>query len=189
MIRRAHRSASSTSNAVASVAFHTEIGLLRVAATADGVTSVEFDATEGVPQAAPATDPPATKVLRKAIDQIDQYFKGTLTHFTVPLAPAGTDFQMRVWNQLGRIPYASTTTYGALARSLGDPNATRAVGLANGRNPIPIIIPCHRVIGADGSMTGFGGGIERKKWLLEHERRVAGGPGSDDFLLFSALPL
>lgn len=168
---------------------HTEIGPLRLAASIDGLTAIEFDAPldDASPLGASATG--AVNVLRKAIDQIERYFKGTLTHFTVPLAPVGTDIQVRVWDQLRRIPYASTTTYGAIARSLGDPNATRAVGLANGRNPLPIIIPCHRVIGADGSMTGFGGGIERKKWLLDHERRVAGGPGSDDFLLFSALPL
>jgi methylated-DNA-[protein]-cysteine S-methyltransferase len=103
--------------------------------------------------------------------QLAAYFGGELTEFQLPLAPRGTTFQQRVWNALRDIPYGSTTTYGKLAARLGDPNATRAVGLANGRNPIPIIIPCHRVIGADGSLTGYGGGMDRKQWLLALEGR------------------
>jgi methylated-DNA-[protein]-cysteine S-methyltransferase len=104
-----------------------------------------------------------------AIAQLRAYFAGELRTFELPLAPHGTPFQRRVWDALLAIPYGTTTTYGRLAQQLGDPRAVRAVGLANGRNPIPIIIPCHRVIGANGSLIGYGGGLERKQWLLERE--------------------
>lgn len=103
------------------------------------------------------------------IAQLRAYFAGDLTEFNVALAPHGTPFQQRVWSALRAIPFGTTTSYGRLAVELGDAKAVRAVGLANGRNPIPIIIPCHRVIGADGSLTGYGGGIDRKHWLLAHE--------------------
>ena len=101
--------------------------------------------------------------------QLAAYFAGRLTAFDLPLAPPGTEFQRRVWAALAAIPYGTTTTYGDLARQLGSPNGSRAVGLANGRNPIAIIIPCHRVIGADGSLTGYGGGLPRKAVLLDLE--------------------
>jgi methylated-DNA-[protein]-cysteine S-methyltransferase len=104
--------------------------------------------------------------------QLTAYFGGELTEFHLPLYARGTSFQERVWEALTRIPYGVTTSYGKLAAELGDPRATRAVGLANGRNPIPIIIPCHRVIGADGSLTGYGGGMHRKQWLLALEGRA-----------------
>jgi len=103
------------------------------------------------------------------VAQLDAYFAGTLTEFDLPLAMAGTDFQRRVWAALREIPYGETISYGELARRVGSPGAARAVGLANGRNPVGIIVPCHRVIGADGSLTGYGGGLPRKVWLLEHE--------------------
>ncbi|MBX2850305.1 MAG: methylated-DNA--[protein]-cysteine S-methyltransferase [Phycisphaeraceae bacterium] len=106
--------------------------------------------------------------------QLDAYFAGELERFDLPLAPSGTDFQLHVWEQLRRIPFGQTISYGELARRVGDPNASRAVGAANGRNPISIIVPCHRVIGADGSLTGFGGGIETKRHLLEHEQQHSG---------------
>jgi methylated-DNA-[protein]-cysteine S-methyltransferase len=102
--------------------------------------------------------------------QLAAYFAGELREFDLPLAPRGTEFQMKVWRELCRIPYGETISYGELARRIGQPGASRAVGLANGRNPIGIIVPCHRVIGADGSLTGYGGGLDRKKWLLEHEK-------------------
>ncbi|NLD75396.1 MAG: methylated-DNA--[protein]-cysteine S-methyltransferase [Acidimicrobiales bacterium] len=104
------------------------------------------------------------------VDQLDRYFRGDLTDFDVPLEMNGTEFQETVWRALREIPYGETWSYGELARHIGKPGASRAVGLANGRNPISIIVPCHRVIGADGSMTGYGGGLERKVHLLEHER-------------------
>jgi methylated-DNA-[protein]-cysteine S-methyltransferase len=103
--------------------------------------------------------------------QLAAYFAGELTEFKLELAPRGTEFQRRVWSALREIPYGTTTTYGRLAMQLGDPRAVRAVGLANGRNPIAIIIPCHRVVGSNGSLTGYGGGLDRKEWLLAHERR------------------
>lgn len=106
-----------------------------------------------------------------ARSQLEAYFAGDLVNFELDLQPGGTPFQRRVWTALRGIPYGSTTTYGRLASELGEPRGPRAVGLANGRNPIAIIIPCHRVIGADGSLTGYGGGLDRKRWLLEHERR------------------
>jgi methylated-DNA-[protein]-cysteine S-methyltransferase len=102
-------------------------------------------------------------------EQLRAYFAGERTDFTVKLDPRGTAFQRRVWDALVTIPYGTTTTYGRLAAVLGDPRSTRAVGLANGRNPIAIVIPCHRVIGADGNLTGYGGGLDRKRWLLSHE--------------------
>jgi methylated-DNA-[protein]-cysteine S-methyltransferase len=104
-------------------------------------------------------------------DQFDAYFAGELSTFDLEMNALGTPFQRSVWSQLCEIPYGETISYGELAHLLGNPNASRAVGLANGRNPIAIIVPCHRVIGADGSLTGYGGGLERKTWLLEHERQ------------------
>jgi methylated-DNA-[protein]-cysteine S-methyltransferase len=105
--------------------------------------------------------------------QLDAYFAGELQQFDVPLSLEGTPFQQRVWEALQGIPYGTTASYGELASRVGNPNASRAVGLANGRNPVAIIVPCHRVIGAGGSLTGYGGGLERKSWLLEHEADVS----------------
>ncbi|HKI91726.1 MAG TPA: methylated-DNA--[protein]-cysteine S-methyltransferase [Gaiellaceae bacterium] len=109
--------------------------------------------------------------------QLAEYFAGRRTGFDLPLAPAGTPFQRRVWEELGRIPYGETISYAELARRIGRPTAVRAVGHANGRNPIPVVVPCHRVVGSDGTLTGYGGGLERKRLLLELEaatsRRVA----------------
>lgn len=112
---------------------------------------------------------PGVPVLRAAAEQLRAYFAGGLREFDLPLAPAGTPFQLRVWEELLRIPYGITISYGELARRVGNPNASRAVGLANGRNPISIIVPCHRVIGASGALTGYGGGIDAKRALLDLE--------------------
>lgn len=109
---------------------------------------------------------------KPAREQLAAYFAGELQSFDLPLAPAGSRFQKTVWQALLDIPYGQTESYGSLARRIGFANGARAVGLANGHNPISIIIPCHRVIGADGSLTGYGGGIERKHWLLTHEAKV-----------------
>ena len=111
---------------------------------------------------------------KAAAGQLDAYFAGELTHFDLPLAPRGSDFQQRVWAALQEIPYGQTESYGELAARIGSPGGARAVGLANGKNPIGIIIPCHRVVGADGSLTGYGGGVERKKLLLDLELSVSG---------------
>ncbi|NND92822.1 MAG: methylated-DNA--[protein]-cysteine S-methyltransferase [Granulosicoccus sp.] len=102
--------------------------------------------------------------------QLDEYFSGIRRVFSVKVAPEGTVFQKRVWQALGSIEYASTCSYGDIARAIGRPTASRAVGAANGANPVPIVIPCHRVIGASGKLTGFGGGLPTKHWLLAHER-------------------
>jgi methylated-DNA-[protein]-cysteine S-methyltransferase len=107
--------------------------------------------------------------LPAAVRQLDEYFSGVRREFDLPLRLKGTEFQQRVWRSLTRIRYGETLSYGEQARRIGNPNASRAVGLANGRNPICIVVPCHRVIGADGSLTGFGGGLPRKRWLLAHE--------------------
>lgn len=117
------------------------------------------DSTEGV-----------TPVLAAALRQLDEYFAGTRKVFDLPVAPAGTEWQRRVWQRLAEIPYGVTMSYGAIAQSLGRPTASRAVGAANGRNPIPIVIPCHRVIGGDGSLTGYRGGVRLKTALLALER-------------------
>jgi len=107
--------------------------------------------------------------LAAAARQLTEYFAGTRRDFDLPLRLNGTLFQTRVWHELKEIPYGQTWSYGQLAKRIGKPSASRAVGLANGRNPISILVPCHRVIGADGSLTGYGGGLERKQWLLKHE--------------------
>jgi methylated-DNA-[protein]-cysteine S-methyltransferase len=119
--------------------------------------------------------PPAWKqsgdlpILEQAREQLEQYFDGQRVSFDLPLAPEGTAFQRRVWQELTTIPFGKAISYGELARRIGNPPASRAVGLANGKNPISIIVPCHRVIGASGKLTGYGGGLDRKEWLLKHE--------------------
>ena len=124
----------------------------------------------------------AAGVLALAARQLREYFSGSRRSFDVPLRLVGTKFQRRVWQGLTEIPFGKTWSYGQLAKRLDNPNACRAVGLANGRNPIAIIVPCHRVIGADGTLTGFGGGLNRKQWLLAHEGVTVG----ENFELFKA---
>jgi methylated-DNA-[protein]-cysteine S-methyltransferase len=116
----------------------------------------------------------AAAVLEDAAGQLAAYFTGELTSFDLPLTMDGSGFQRSVWNELRQIPYGQTISYGELARRIGQPSASRAVGLANGRNPISIVVPCHRVIGSNGSLTGFGGGIDRKRFLLTLEQRTTG---------------
>jgi methylated-DNA-[protein]-cysteine S-methyltransferase len=125
----------------------------------------------------------ADAVCKEATRQMAEYFAGTRKCFDLPLEPAGTDFDRRVWNALVEIPFGTTSSYGELARRIGSPTAARAVGAANGRNPISLVIPCHRVIGANGRYVGYGGGIGLKAWLLAHEgavgkRTIANGPRS-----------
>jgi methylated-DNA-[protein]-cysteine S-methyltransferase len=115
------------------------------------------------------TQDPDAGPLPAAVLQLEEYFVGKRRDFDLPLRPQGTDFQQCVWRALTEIPYGVTWSYGELAKRIGNPNASRAVGLANGQNPISILVPCHRVIGANGSLTGYGGGLERKRWLLAHE--------------------
>lgn len=113
-------------------------------------------------------------VLEVARHQLGEYFSGERTDFDVPLDPVGTDFQQHAWTALRSIPFGTTVSYGEQAGRMGDKNKARAVGAANGKNPISIIVPCHRVVGSNGSLTGFAGGVDIKQFLLDHERRVAG---------------
>jgi len=145
------------------------VGPLLVAGTAEAVHVVAFVSGARARQADPAWMPDVSGVLRPMRDELDAYFTGRLRAFTVPLAPAGTPFQQRVWAELCRIPYGETISYQELARRIDQPKAVRAVGLANGANPMAIVVPCHRVIGANGSLTGYGGGIGIKKALLDLE--------------------
>lgn len=138
------------------------IGWVQVTVTSAGVASLQFvdESAAGVK---------AEGILGAALSQLEEYFTGKRRTFDLPLALAGTDFQRAVWQHLLTIPYGQTTSYGEVAQAIGRPMAVRAAGAANGRNPIAIIVPCHRVVGADGSLTGYGGGLWRKEWLLRHE--------------------
>lgn len=118
--------------------------------------------------------PPGTPLLAEAARQLTAYFDGTLTAFDLPIRLEGTSFRMKCWRALQTIPYGETISYGEQAKRIGNPKAVRAVGGANHHNPVSIVVPCHRVIGADGSLTGYGGGMDKKQWLLEHEKRILG---------------
>jgi len=124
-----------------------------------------------------AVSDPDHPVLRQAAQELTEYFDGQRTDFDVPLDPRGTAFQLSAWEALRTIPYGETVSYREQAKRLGDVGKARAVGAANGRNPLPIVVPCHRVIGSNGHLTGFGGGIESKAWLLDHERSVLNRDG------------
>ena len=144
------------------------IGRLLLAADEAGLRRIEFP--EGRHPQEPQPQWQAQRAsFSEALRQLDAYFEGRLQRFELPLAPEGTDFQRSVWEALCLIPYGETLSYGELARRLGKPGASRAVGLANGRNPLPIVVPCHRVVGSDGSLTGFGGGLPTKTKLLRLE--------------------
>ncbi len=143
------------------------VGKLLLTCTDEGITALHMDSDGRKP---PASAKRGHPLLDKAKVQLDEYFKGKRRDFDLPLAAQGTPFQRKVWQTLCSIPFAKTLSYGEVARKVGKPGASRAVGGANNRNPIGIIVPCHRVIGADGSLTGYGGGLDRKQWLLEHER-------------------
>lgn len=141
----------------------TPIGHIAICEEDGAICAIDF--TEG------GLYPPATPLLAEAARQLTAYFGGTLTEFDLPIRMEGTAFRMQCWQALRTIPYGETISYGEQAKRIGNPKAVRAVGGANHRNPISIVVPCHRVIGADGSMTGYGGGVDRKTWLLDHERR------------------
>ena len=162
-------------NAVLQASLHFQdmpspVGRLRLIASESALVGIWFeqgrDAARGRGDLIECSSP----VLERTRSQLEEYFAAQRRAFDLPLEPRGTEFQRRVWQRLLLIPYGETTTYGALATDLGDVMASRAVGLANGNNPIPIVIPCHRVIGADGSLTGFGGGLTIKQQLLDLER-------------------
>lgn len=155
------------------VVIGTPIGPLTLVAAADALRDVRF--ANGRP-VGPADGPadPGRAVLAQAARELGEYFAGERTAFDVALDPRGSAFQRQVWSGLATIPYGETVSYGEQARRLGHAGKARAIGAANGRNPLPVILPCHRVVGRDGSLTGFGGGLATKAWLLHHERRVAG---------------
>lgn len=150
--------------------FHTYItspvGVIRIRGTAQHITEVMFMDT------APGEEDQPNNIVNAGKEQLEEYFAKKRTAFDLPLLPEGTEFQHTIWNLLQKIPFGKTTSYAALAREYGDIKAIRAVGLANGKNPIGIIIPCHRVIGSDGDLVGYAGGLWRKKWLLELESPV-----------------
>lgn len=150
---------------VAKYMYSSPIGELLIVADKQSITHIRYiDETEVKP-----VQTHSSSVIKKCINQLNRYFDGTLKVFDLPLNPEGTDFQKQVWNQLIQIPYGKMISYMQLSMQIGNPKAIRAVGTANGSNPIPIIIPCHRVIGSNGTLTGYSGGIWRKKWLIEHE--------------------
>jgi methylated-DNA-[protein]-cysteine S-methyltransferase len=144
--------------------YSSPLGILKISYSANGLTAVEF--SEEIP---PSTG--NDLFLQPYFTQLDSYFSGTLREFKLKLDLKGTGFQLRVWDFLLTIPYGQTISYQEVAKQLGNPGLLRAVGHANGKNPIAIIVPCHRVVGSDGSLTGYAGGLWRKKWLLEHERK------------------
>jgi methylated-DNA-[protein]-cysteine S-methyltransferase len=150
------------------------LGTLRLYGTADELVGLYLPV-----QAAPDAPMRATRVLDLTAAQLAEYFAGKRRTFELPIAPRGTGFQQIVWQALARIPYGVTLSYGELARAIGRPSASRAVGAANGKNPISIVVPCHRVIAGSGALTGYAGGMAAKQWLLEHERalRVSRGMG------------
>jgi methylated-DNA-[protein]-cysteine S-methyltransferase len=161
-------------NAMATTVIASPVGPLRLEADNDGLTGIWF-APDAEPELGDlGTDP----VLRAADEQLAQYFAGRRTSFELPLAAAGTPFQQAVWDALREIPYGETWSYADVALHIGKPRAVRAVGAANGRNPLPIVVPCHRVVGANGMLTGYGGGLENKRILLDLESGALTGAES-----------
>lgn len=154
------------------------LGPLRLCARGDELIGVYLPEHDPAPPAAlDDARESSGGVLARTAKQLREYFAGERREFDLPLGPEGTGFQKLVWHALAQIPYGVTRSYGELARAIGRPAASRAVGMANSKNPISIIVPCHRVIGANGTLTGYAGGMERKQWLLEHESRYFGGLG------------
>jgi methylated-DNA-[protein]-cysteine S-methyltransferase len=143
--------------------YESPIGTIEITATENGISSLYFR------EKALETGSPS-RMLKKCIKQLDEYFKGKLREFDLELDLQGTPFQLRVWNELLKIPFGETVSYRELSRRIGNVSSIRAVGNANGKNPVSIIVPCHRVIGSDGKLVGYGGGLPRKKWLLDFER-------------------
>ena len=144
--------------------YKSPLGPIEIVGSKDSIMALDF-----VEDMLPGDDE-LTFCVKECLKQVGEYFKGKRREFFLNLQPAGTEFQKSVWRQLEKIPYGKTTSYGAIADILAKPNASRAVGSANGKNPIAIIVPCHRVIGSDGSLTGYGGGVWRKRWLIGFER-------------------
>lgn len=152
------------------------IGALRLVSNGSQLTSIEFEGQHSACDAHECRDP----VLAETAGQLTDYFAARRRAFTLPLAPRGTPFQQSVWHALARIPYGELRSYRDIAHAIGNPAAVRAVGAANGRNPLPIVVPCHRVIGSDGSLTGFAGGLAAKSFLLQLEGALAAQGGGSE---------
>jgi methylated-DNA-[protein]-cysteine S-methyltransferase len=146
----------------------TPLGPLRLLATDRGLRGIYFEGHKGAPESVLPSEP-NHPVLSATVQQLEEYFAGRRRDFALPLDAQGTDFQRRVWRGLRDIPFGRTSTYGDLARLLDSPGGSRAVGAANGRNPLSIVVPCHRVVGGNGKLTGYAGGLTAKEWLLRHE--------------------
>jgi len=163
-----------TTETIATHTYASPLGPLTLVASEAGLRAVLWNgddpARAGLARPLPDRETGASPVLAETARQLDAYFAGSLTSFDLPLDLHGTPFQQQAWLALADIPYGETTTYAEQAARLGRPSAFRAVGAANGRNPLSIVLPCHRVIGSDGSLTGFAGGLDAKRWLLAHER-------------------
>ena len=157
------------------------IGILEISASETHLTHVLFRETQKKPRLHLDETTESSPIIEECIKQFDAYFAGKLKDFDLPLLPQGTDFQRNVWEYLKTIPYGKTISYLAFSRRIGNEKAIRAIGTANGRNPLTIILPCHRVIGSDGSLVGYGGDLWRKEWLLRHE---GGLPRQDQLNLF-----
>ena len=150
--------------------FPTPLGAMLVVVSDTGVTRIDFVDLDQEVDLTKNSVQQKHLILTNALTQLSEYFNGTRTTFSLPLDLNGTDFQKQAWLALARIPYGQTMTYGEQAASIGRPRAVRAIGTANSKNPVAVVLPCHRVIGADGSLTGYAGGMQKKQWLLEHER-------------------
>lgn len=163
-----------TTDALSTITIDTPIGELTLVASTEGLRAVLWpdDDPARVPLDVAVDDGDGNSHLRVAAEQLAEYFAGERTDFDVPLDPVGSEFQLAAWQALRRIPFGEVATYGDQAATMGDRNKARAVGAANGRNPLSIVVPCHRVVGSDGSLTGFAGGVDTKAWLLDHERAV-----------------
>ena len=176
-------------NALRYLRHDSPIGPLLLAASQQGLCAIYMSRQRHAPEEPELHWQPVSRddvaqlaILGRTREQLDEYFAGTRSQFDLPLDLAGTDFQRSVWKGLCAIGFGETISYGELARRIGNPKAVRAVGLANGRNPVSIVVPCHRVIGADGSMTGYGGGLDRKRYLLALESRMLGGAAQPEQL-------
>lgn len=145
--------------------FNSPVGVLEICSDGNSITAIRFSNSNIAEVQSESDD----IIIKNCTKQLIEYFRGDLKVFDIPISPRGTDFQRKVWDKVLEIPFGETNSYGRIAIALGDAKLNRAVGLANGANPIPIIIPCHRIIGGDGSLTGYAGGLDRKKWLLNHE--------------------
>ena len=146
--------------------YKSPLGLIEISSDDNNIVALDFVQ----PRRGAACCAPTTPLLKKCVQQLDEYFAGKRRSFDLPLKLSGSAFQQKVWRALQKIPHGQTCSYADLAKKIGSPKACRAVGGANHKNKIAIVIPCHRVIGADGSLTGYAGGLEKKRWLLEHEK-------------------